>query len=179
MSEMLPLATITEVSGLGMILIRADLDRAGDAIAEAAGLAIPAQTRFTADGTRWLGWMSPDELLLTLPGTEVAEAVTALRDALTGEHALVQDVSALRVVFDLTGPRAAQALAKLCPVDFDSLPPDAVRRTRAAQVACALWRQGGAGQVGGWRIVAFRSVRDYLAGVLAVSAAPGTDLDPS
>lgn len=173
MSEMTPLATVTEVHGLGMILIRADLGRAGDAIAEAAGLAIPAQTRFVTDGSRWLGWMSPDELLLTLPAAEVAEAVAALRDALAGEHALVQDVSAMRCVFDLTGPRAAQALAKLCPVDIDKLPADAVRRTRAAQVACALWRQEG-----GWRIIAFRSVRDYLAGVLAGAAAPGTGLEP-
>ena len=38
------LARITELTDLGMIQIRADLDRAGDAIAGAAGLAIPAQT---------------------------------------------------------------------------------------------------------------------------------------
>ena len=145
MSEMLPLATITEIRGLGMILIRADLSRAGDAIAEAAGLAIPGQTWFTTDGTRWLGWMSPDELLLILPGGEVAEALAALKDALAGEHALVADVSDMRCVFDVTGRKPAQALAKLCPVDFDAVPEDGVRRTRAAQVACAVWRQGGAG----------------------------------
>lgn len=168
-----PIASITEVRGLGMVLIRAHLPRAGDAIAEAAGLPIPAQTRFTAGGTRWLGWMSPDELLLTLPVAEVAEAALALRDALTGEHALVQDVSAMRCAFDLGGPRAVQVLAKLCPVDFDAVPDDGLRRTRAAQVACAIWRRDD-----GWRIVAFRSVRDYLAGVLAVAAAPGTALDP-
>ena len=173
MSEMLPLATVTEVGGVGMILIRADLSRAGDAIAAAAGLPVPAITRFTGDGSRWLGWMSPDELLLLVPAAEVAEARAALTDALSTEHALVEDVSAMRCVFDLGGRKPAQALAKLCPLDFDKLPEDAVRRTRAAQVACALWRQGG-----GWRIVAFRSVRDYLAGVLAAAAAPGTDLDP-
>lgn len=176
--EMLPLASVTEVAGLGMILIRADLGRAGGAIAEAAGLAIPGATRFAADGARWLGWMSPDELLLVLPGPETAEALAALRDALSTEHALVQDVSAMRCVFDLAGPQAAQALAKLCPVDFDSLPPDAVRRTRAAQVACALWRQGGARRDGGWRVIAFRSVRDYLRGVLEGAAAAGTGLEP-
>lgn len=37
------LATISQVDDLGMIQIRADLARAGDAIAGAAGLAIPAQ----------------------------------------------------------------------------------------------------------------------------------------
>ena len=173
MSEMTALATITEVTSLGMILIRADLTRAGDAVAEAAGLAIPEMTRFTSDGSRWLGWMSPDELLLILPGTETAGALVALNHALTGEHALVADVSDLRCVFDVSGRKPAQALAKLCPVDFDALPADWVRRTRAAQVACAVWRQGG-----GWRVIAFRSVADYLGGVLQAAAAPGTDLEP-
>ena len=173
MSEMQPLATIIEMRGLGMVLIRADLSRAGDAIAEAAGLAVPAQARLTTDGDRMLGWMSPDELLLTLPAADVPEVVRALRGALAGEHAMVQDVSALRCVFDVGGRKPAQALAKLCPVDFDRLPADALRRTRAAQVACALWRQGD-----GWRLVAFRSVRDYVAGILAAAAMPGSDLDP-
>ena len=61
------LARITELTDLGMIQIRADLDRAGDAIAGAAGLAVPAQTSATTDGSRTLLWMSPDELLLVLP----------------------------------------------------------------------------------------------------------------
>lgn len=172
MSEMLPLANVARVSGLGMVLIRADLVRAGDAIAEAAGVAIPAPNRFVTDGTRWLGWMSPDELLLIVPAGELAGSLAALREALTGEHALVEDVSALRCVYDVTGRKPEQALAKLCPVDFAALPADAVRRTRAAQVACGLWRQGG-----GWRVIAFRAVADYLGGVLMAAAAPGTDLD--
>ena len=41
------LARITELTDLGMIQIRADLDRAGDAIAGAAGLAVPARTSAT------------------------------------------------------------------------------------------------------------------------------------
>lgn len=170
MSEMRPLATVTEVSGLGMILIRADLARSGDAIAEAVGLSIPEATRFTADGSRWLGWMSPDELLLILPEAEVRAALAATREALSTEHALVEDVSAMRCAFDVKGRQPADALAKLCPVDFETLPSDAVRRTRAAQVACALWRQDE-----GWRVIAFRSVRDYLAGVLG-AAAGGAEL---
>lgn len=173
MADRTALATVTEVIGLGMILIRADLDRAGDTIAEAVGVPVPAQGRMTDDGTRRLGWMSPDELLLVLPAADTADALAALDDALSGEHALVHDVSDMRCVFDVAGRRPDQAMAKLCPVDFDAVPRDGLRRTRAAQVACALWRQGD-----GWRIIAFRSVRDYLAGILAAAAAPGTDLDP-
>jgi len=167
------LATITQAQGLGMILIRADLGRAGDAIAEAAGLPIPDKLGFTHDGTRWLGWMSPDELLLILPATEVPASLAALTDALSTEHALVQDVSAMRCVFDVAGPRADQVIAKLCPIDLDALPAGTVRRTRAAQVACALWRQDQ-----GFRLIAFRAITDYLRQLLEGAAAPGTQLDP-
>lgn len=170
---MTPLAEVTEVTGVGMVAIRADLARAGDAIADAAGLAIPAPNRFVTDGGRWLGWMSPDELLLILPAAEVAPALAALTDALAGEHALVADVSDMRCVFDLSGRKPAQALSKLCPVDFGALPADGLRRTRAAQIACAVWPQGQ-----GWRITAFRAVTDYLRGILTAAAAPGTDLEP-
>mgnify|MGYP001269407716 CR=1 FL=1 len=71
-----PLANVARVDGLGMIAIRADLARSGDAIAEAAGLAIPLTTRIVTDGDRALGWMSPDELLLVLPGADLAAALT-------------------------------------------------------------------------------------------------------
>lgn len=167
------LATITEIAAPGMIQIRADLDRAGDAIAEAAGLAIPAQTRFSAAGDRWLGWMSPDELLLILPRDEVAATIAALNDALAGEHALVVDVSDMRAGFDVIGNGADQVLAKLSPVDFGQLAGDGVRRTRLAQVSCAFWPVNG-----GYRVVGFRSVADYMRGLLLGASRPGTTLAP-
>ncbi|WP_299907333.1 sarcosine oxidase subunit gamma family protein [uncultured Paracoccus sp.] len=167
------LATVARVDGLGMILIRADLARAGDAIAEAAGLAIPEPTRIVTDGSRSLGWMSPDELLLILPAGEVAAALADLQQALVGEHALVADVSDLRAVFDLTGAKPDQVLSKLCPVDFAALPKDGLRRTRAAQTAVAFWRQGK-----GFRVIGMRSTADYLGLILQNAAIPGSDLDP-
>lgn len=168
-----PLATIAPVSGLGMILIRADLDRSGDAIAEAAGLAIPDTTRIVTDGSRSLGWMSPDELLLILPAGETGQALGDLEQALTGAHHLLADVSDLRAVFDVTGAKPEQALAKLCPVDFAQLPKDGLRRTRAAQTAIALWRQDR-----GFRVIGFRSTGDYLRLILENATLAGSDLDP-
>lgn len=165
------LATITRVDGLGMIALRADLSRAGDAIAEAAGLALPEPTRITTDGRRSLGWMSPDELLLVLPAAELADALRALNDALAGEHALVADVSDARAVFDVIGPQAADALTKLSPVDFAALPADGLRRTRAAQTAAAIWRIEG-----GFRVIGFRSTGDYLSAVLSNATLAGSGL---
>ena len=173
MVEMTRIATITPASGLGMVMIRADLGRAGDAIAEAAGLPIPAVTRIVIEGDRALGWMAPDELLLVLPNGEAAQAVTTLQDALAGEHALVADVSDMRCTFDVTGAAPSQVLAKLSPTDFDALPADVLRRSRAAQVPVAFWRIPE-----GFRVIAFRSVEDYLRRILEGAAAAGTWLDP-
>lgn len=167
------LADIARVTGLGMVTIRADLDRAGDAIAEATGLAIPGQTRIVTDGSRSLGWMSPDELLLILPSAELADAIAALTDALASEHALVVDMSDARAVFDVTGPHADDVIAKLMPVDLDDLPPDGLRRSRAAQTAAALWRIPG-----GFRLIGFRSTADYLRLILENAAIPGSGLAP-
>lgn len=167
------LAKISQVHDLGMIQIRADLGRAGDAIAGAAGLAIPAQGRSVSDGSRRLGWMSPDELLLVLPRAEVADTLAALTDALSTEHALVADVSDMRAAFRIDGVRALQVLEKLCPTELAAMPQDGLRRTRAAQAACAIWREGG-----GYVLIGFRSVADYLQGILTGAAMPGSHLDP-
>ena len=167
------LARITRADAPGMISIRADLARAGDAIAVAVGLAIPDRTRITTDGSRSLGWMSPDELLVILPAHDCAEALAVLQDAMQGEHALIVDVSDMRVMFHVAGAKATQVLAKLCPVDIAAMPPDGFRRTRAAQVGVAIWRQDG-----GMRMVCFRSVADYVETILRNAAVPGSDLDP-
>lgn len=167
------LATITRAENLGMVTIRADFDRAGDAIAEAVGLAVPEVARITTDGNRSLGWMSPDELLLLLPASDTNEAIAALEQALTAEHSLVANVSDARAVFDVVGPHAADVLAKLAPVDFVELPQDGLRRTRAAQTAAAIWRIDG-----GFRLIGFRSTADYLGLILNNAALAGSQLAP-
>jgi sarcosine oxidase subunit gamma len=167
------LASITRLQGLGMITIRADLARAGDALAEAVGLALPDTTGATSDGSRTLGWMSPDELLLILPAPELPEALGALEQAMTGEHALIVNVSDARAVFDVTGPHAADVIAKLAPVDAAAMPQGQLRRTRMAQTAAAIWRIDG-----GFRVAGFRSTADYLGLILENAALPGTALSP-
>lgn len=167
------LATVTRVDGLAMITIRADLARSGDAIAEAAGLALPQATRITTDGARWLGWMSPDELLLILPAQDRTGAQSALEQALTGEHTLVADVSDARVIFDVIGPDAADVIAKLSPADLQSMPADGLRRSRAAQTAAGFWRIEG-----GFRLFGFRSTADYLQLILQNASIPGSQLAP-
>lgn len=165
-------ATIREIGPVGMIALRAKGLKALDkAIKAAIGVKTPAQRRIEVNGDRACAWMSPDEYLLMLPYAEVAEALAKLSKSLAAEHYLAVDVSDARAVFRIEGDRAADVLRKLSPVDFDRLAPGEVRRTRAAQVAAALWKQDQ-----GFTLVCFRSVAAYVMGLLTHSAQPGSEL---
>lgn len=165
-------ATIREIGPLGMITLRAKGVKALDkAIKAAVGTKVPAQRKIEIAGDNACGWMSPDEYLLILPYADVAKALAALAKALAGEHHLAVDVSDARAVFRIEGDKAADVLRKLAPVDFDKLEPGELRRSRAAQVAAAMWYQDG-----GYTLVSFRSVAGYVMGLLTHSAHPGSEI---
>ncbi len=152
---------IAAARDIGMITLRGEIS----ALAKAVGMTAPAQRMSVKSEDCRLNWMSPDELLLICPHEEVAQRVTDFARALEGEFATVADVSDARAVFDVTGGGAEIALAHLMPVDFASLAPEEVRRTRMAQIPAALWREGG-----GWRVVCFRSVALYAEALLKDAA---------
>ncbi|WP_128515923.1 sarcosine oxidase subunit gamma [Tabrizicola thermarum] len=165
-------ATIREIGPLGMITLRAKgLKSLDKAIKAVTGTKVPAQRRIEIKGEHACGWMSPDEYLLLLPYAEVGAALTKIAKALAGEHHLAVDVSDARAVFRIEGDRADQVLRKLMPVDFDRLEPGELRRSRAAQVAAAIWKQDQ-----GFTLVCFRSVAAYVMGLLTHSAQPGSEL---
>ena len=165
-------ATIREIGPLGMISLRAKglkgLDKAVKAV---AGTKLPAQRRIEISSDCACAWMSPDEYLIVLPYAGVADALAKLAKALTGQHYLAVDVSDARAVFRIEGDQAADVLAKLAPVDLGALEPGEVRRSRAAQVAAAFWKQDQ-----GITLVCFRSVAGYMMGLLTHSAKPGSEL---
>ena len=165
-------ATIREIGPLGMITLRAKGVKALDkAVKAVTGTRLPAVRKIEINGDKACGWMSPDEYLLIVPYAEVAEALAKVAKSLAGEHHLAVDVSDARAIFRVEGEKAVQALAKLSPVDFDTLEPGELRRTRAAQVAAAMWADGG-----GFTLVCFRSVAVYVMGLLTHSAQPGSEL---
>jgi sarcosine oxidase, subunit gamma len=165
-------AAIREIGPLGMITLRAKgLKVLEKAIKAVTGTKAPAPRRIEINGDRACGWMSPDEYLLILPYADVADALAKLAKALAGEHHLAVDVSDARAVFRIEGDKAADVLRKLSPVDFDRLEPGELRRSRAAQVAAALWKQDQ-----GFTLVCFRSVAPYVLGLLTHSAQPGSEL---
>ena len=165
-------ASVREIGPLGMITLRAKGVKALEkAVKSVTGTKLPATRRIEINGDKACGWMSPDEYLLVVPYPEVTGALASLSKALAGEHHLAVDVSDARAIFRIEGDKAADVLRKLSPVDFDALEPGELRRTRAAQVAAALWQQDG-----GFTLVCFRSVAAYVMGLLSHSAQPGSEI---
>jgi sarcosine oxidase subunit gamma len=71
--------------------------------------------------TTWNGrdvlWLGPDEWLIVGEGRTESSIVSALTEALAGDHHSIVDVSANRIVFDLTD--GLDALAAGCGLDLD------------------------------------------------------------
>ena len=160
-----PRAAVTPVGPLGMIVLRGDLATLAPAVEAETGCAAPEQRMLTRSGEAACLWMSPDELLLTCPHGEARGLARRLAERLTGEFATVAEVSDARVAFDMAGPQADAALARLTPANLREIAPAEVRRSRLAQVAGAFWREGD-----GWRIVCFRSVGTYVETLLRNAA---------
>lgn len=165
------IVTITDAGPTGMVTLRTDLSAALAAL-KGAGVAVPDKRR-AQDGTLW---MSPDELMIICPRDAAADKVAALRAALKDQHHLAIDVSDARVMFTLKGEGRAirETLAKLSPADLraTALPVGEVRRTRLAQVAAAFWFESE----GEARLICFRSVADYVFGLLKHAAQPGSEV---
>ncbi|MDB5660685.1 MAG: sarcosine oxidase subunit gamma [Cypionkella sp.] len=166
-------AKVREIGPVGMISLRAKSDLPGlaAAILAAVGLGVPGQRQIEIAGDKAAGWMSPDEYLLLLPYAETNAALAAIAEALAGQHHLAVTLSDARAVFRVEGAKADQVLAKLSPVDFATLGPKELRRTRAAQVAAAFWKDGD-----GYTVVCFRSVAGYMMGLLSHSATKGSEV---
>jgi sarcosine oxidase subunit gamma len=166
------IANVEEAGLAGMITLRGDLSskRLAAAVKTATGVDIPDANKVAMSDEGGTAWMSPDELLLMVPYTEVEAKLMALNKTLSGEHALAVNVSDARAVFRVTGAGARETLAKVCPVDLsaEAFAVGQFRRTRMAQVAAAFWLD----ESGGFTIVCFRSVADYVFNLLSTAAHP-------
>lgn len=79
----------------------------------------PNTTVISADGSRHVLWLGPNEwLVVGEPGT--AQGLeTALREAIGAGRGAVLDVSANRTTISVSGPRARDLLAFGCSIDLD------------------------------------------------------------
>ncbi len=159
------LVTVREMPLRGMITLRGDTEVMTAAL-KSVGFELPE--RGMCNGA--VVWMSPDEVLVQCPHESVGQTLAALQSATQSMHALALDVSDTRTVFEITGAATREVLAKLAPIDLRSaqFPVGKVRRTRLAQIPCAVWlREESAAEA-----IIFRSVAEYALGVLQSAAHP-------
>lgn len=171
------LAKVQEAGLVGMITLRGDLASAKvkAAVKAATGCAVPQmrQIEGTLDGGA--AWMSPDELLLLVPYSDVEARLSAALAKLDGAHALAVNVSDARAVFRVSGTGAREVMGKLAPVDFspEAFTAGDFRRSRLAQVAGAFWLDSA----DSFTIICFRSAADYVFGILSTAANPRSAVD--
>lgn len=158
----------------GMITLRGDLgsEALAKAVKSAVGLAVPAPLAINTGAKGSVAWMSPDELLLTVPYDQAEATVGKLNKALADEHHLAVNVSDARAVFTLTGEGLRDVLAKGTPADVSpaAFKPGVIRRSQLGLVAAAFWMTSDTEAT----VVCFRSVGEYMYNWLCTAAKPGT-----
>ncbi|MCC5987258.1 MAG: sarcosine oxidase subunit gamma [Pararhodobacter sp.] len=165
---------LAEAGPRGMITVRGDLalPALASAVKKITGAAMPARRQASTGAKGAVAWMSPDELLLFVDYAAAAPSVAALEAALAGEFVTIADVSDARAVLTLKGSQACDVLAKICPVDFADLPVGGIRRSRAAQIAAAIWRE----EQDEYTVICFRSHARYMWDMLSQLARPGGEV---
>jgi sarcosine oxidase subunit gamma len=172
---------VSEAPLQGMVTLRADLSDPAvqRALTSLAQTAMPCVRGIEmsvdpASQGRALAWMSPDEVLVLLPYAEVPQAIAELTAGLAGTHAMAVNVSDARAMFTVNGSAARDVLGKVCPVDFapEVFFQGQMRRTRAAQVAVAVWQTAD----DSFQVICFRSVAQYVFDVLCDAARPGGEV---
>lgn len=171
-----PGLTLQDMGVRGQITLKADLEIEAVAKAiEAVAGAVPDRlgAAFVEDG-RGAVWMAPDEALIFVPLAEVHDALAEFGHALGDVHHMALDVSHARAVVRLTGPDAAETLAKGVPVDLRpaAFPVGHARRTHLGGLAVGLWRRDE--RV--WEVVCFRSFAHHLMGWLERTGVAGAEL---
>jgi len=136
------MAEVTQVHGLGRLLLRGDV-----AVTQAAGTAfgvpIPDQACTAIfHPPRAALWLGPDEFLLLMPEPWVPQTTVDIETTL-GQlpHALV-DVTQRQLALSVEGADAAALLNAGCPLDLDeaAFPVNACTRTLLGKAQIVLWR---------------------------------------
>jgi sarcosine oxidase subunit gamma len=89
------------------------------AVKSVTGVDLPVKPNTTAKaGAFRILWLGPTEWWVVTTGGTEEKLVADLRQAFTGQHAAVIDVSESRTVISLSGARARDVLARGCSLDL-------------------------------------------------------------
>lgn len=134
--------SVRRLTGRGMVMICAPIKKkeVAEAISRSFKVKFPGRRQIVGHANRELAWMSIDECLGFLPIDSVSDCMADLRGALVDQHHLVEDVSALRVEFEISG-QVRDILAKGTPTDVSpkNFTIGDFRRSRIGQLSAAFW----------------------------------------
>lgn len=133
-----------------LLVARADAqEAAAESLAATLGLAPPEPGAVSRDADRRLVWTGPGQWLLV---AESAAALPPLHEALVS----ASDQTGARVLVRVSGPRAADALAKGLLVDLHPrvFGPSAAATTTMAHLGVIVWREGDGFVLAGGRSTA-------------------------
>jgi sarcosine oxidase subunit gamma len=156
-----PGVILREKKLLGHLTIRGNGHDAAFAagVATATGMELPKALTLVSNGDSSLQWLGPDEWLLIVPSGEEFAAEQKLREALTGLHIAIVNVSGGQSILELTGPKVREVLMKSTSYDVhpDNFPVGKAVGTVFAKSQLVIRRTGEET----WELLIRRSFSDY------------------
>ncbi len=152
---------LQELALLGHLVLRGSLQNGSfvKGFARVMGFALPGPMQSAAEGDASVRWISPDEWLLIVPGSDAFSVETRLREAMEG-HYSIANVSGGQTVLMLSGKDAISVLKKSTGYDLhdSNFPVGKVVTTVFAKTQAVIRRTGPQE----WELVVRRSFSDYV-----------------
>lgn len=173
-AAMQPGASLTERPLRGLVNVRGAFEDTAFAAAidAAVGLPLPSANRYAVNDDRYLIWLGPNELLVSVPPGEQGAIEANVARGLAGQFHAVTDVSSGYTTLRIAGPRARELIASGCPLDLHprALPRGACAGTHIAKAQTVLLHGAADGE---FQVIVRRSFADYLWQWLADAGAGG------
>jgi sarcosine oxidase subunit gamma len=115
-----PGVSVTIRGDLGHINLRGRASDAGflPPVEKLLGQALPIEPNTVSGERHQVFWLGPDEWLIVTPAAGALELAERLRQATSGTHASVNDISGGQIALMLQGAECRELLAKGCTLDL-------------------------------------------------------------
>lgn len=152
---------LQELALLGHLVLRGSLQNESfvKGFSQVMGFALPGPMESAEEGDASVRWISPDEWLLIVPGSEAFSLEKRLRDVMGG-HFSIANVSGGQTMLVLAGNDAINVLKKSTGYDLrdSNFPEGKVVTTVFAKTQAVIRRTGQQK----WELVVRRSFADYV-----------------
>ena len=150
---------------LGHINLRGDAENPDflTAVATVLQQELPVAANTMTTGDHRVFWLGPDEWQIVTAADNTARLLAGLREALTGSHAALCDLSGGQVTLRLTGSGVREVLAKGCTLDLSpaTFAIGACAQSGLAKASVLIGHIEDAGPA--FEIIVRRSFADYVA----------------